>query len=84
MCSLYLFTLAAIGAGEVSFDSLPTRVSLTGDKQRVLISCPRHFEEHLGQAENRVGISAIATTHLMVLTSSQGNNSSGKRLLGKG
>lgn len=42
------------------------------------------FEEHLGQAENRVGISAIATTHLMVLTSSQGNNSSGKRLLGKG
>ena len=83
MCSLHLFTLAAIGA-EVSFDSLPTRAPPAGDKRRVLISCPRHFEGRLGQAESRVGISAVTTTHLMVQTSSQGNNPSGKRFSGKG
>lgn len=83
MCSLHLFALPAIGAGEVSFDSLPSRAPPAGDKQRVLISCPRHFEGRLGQAENRVGISAVATTHLMVQTSSLGNDPSRKRLSGK-
>lgn len=80
MCSLHLFTLTAVGAGEVSFDSLPTRAPPAGDKRRVPISRPGHFEGH---AENRVGISAVATTHLVVQTGSR-ENPSGKRLLGKG
>lgn len=78
MCSLHLSTLAAIGAGGVSFDPLPTRAPPAGDKQRVLPSCPRHFEGRRGQAENRAGISAIATTRPVLQTSSLGNDPSGR------
>ena len=81
MCSLHLFTLAAIGVGEASSGpGEPRRRAMSGGSCLHVPGIPRGA----GQAENRAGASAVATPRPTVQTSSLGNDPSGERLSGKG